>query len=140
MPLRPGLGGTEERLTCLQTVLTDLLCVIDEDARQMDANLDDAHNLVQSLRTLAKQWLFCADGHTSDSQEWRAYRTFERARAAENDAHEVYATDLERFRKRQRLNIGVAESDSDRSVLVKRRRAYISALLAYQSALAALLD
>lgn len=140
MPLRPGLGGTEERLACLQSVLTDLLCVIDEDAGQMDANLDDAHNLVQNLRALAKQWLFWADGHKADSQGWPAYRTFERARAAENDAHEVYAADLERFRKRQRLNIGVAESDSDRSALVKRRRAYVAALLAYQSALSALLD
>lgn len=140
VPLCPGLGGTEKRLTRLQSALAELLCVIDEDARQTDANLDDAHNLVQSLRTLAKQRLFWADGHACDSQERRAYHAFERARAVESDAHEVFAGDLERFRKRQRLDLSVAESDSDTSVLVKGRRAYISALLAYQTALSGLLD
>lgn len=140
MPLCPGLGGTEERLTRLQSALAELLCVIDEDVRQMDANLDDAHNLVQSLRTLAKQRLFWADGHACSSQERRAYHAFELARAVESDAHEVFADDLERFRMRQRLDLSVAESDSDASVLVKRRRAYISALLAYQTALSGLLD
>lgn len=140
MTLRPGLSVVEERLTCLQSALADLLCVIDEDARLLDASLGDAHNLVQSLRTLAKQLAFWADGHAGDSQQWRAYRAFERARATENDVYEVYADDLERFRKRQQLNLGIAESDSDRSALVKRRRVYIAALLAYQAKLSLILD
>ena len=130
---RPGGSGASGQLTRLQSALTDLLCVIYDDARQMDANLDDAHDLVQSIRMLVRQRVLRPGRPADDSQQLHAYHAFELARIAENDAYEVYAGDLECFRKRQRLNLGVAESDSDRLALVKRRRAYISVLLAYQS-------
>lgn len=136
-PLRPECGGTGERLARVQSTLTELLCVIDDDARHMDANLGDAHELVRSMRMLVGQ------GHrgrtAGGSREQRACHAFELARVAENDAYGIYAYDLERFRKRRRQDLGVAELDSDMCALVKRRRAYISTLLACQTHVSAIL-
>ena len=125
---RPGCDSTIERLIYLQSALADLLCVVGDDAWQMDANLDDAHELIRSIRMLTRQ--FRLNGTRHDSRQQRTCDAFESARIAENDAHEIFAGDLERFRKRQRLNLGVVEADSDRCALVKRRRAYIATLLA----------
>jgi len=134
---RPDSGGTHERLTHLRSVLADLLCVIDDDARHLDANLGDAHELVWNIRTLVKQ--LRSDDTQVDYLQRRAYDTFELARITENDAYEVFADDLERFRKRQRLNLGVVELDSDRYALVQRRREYIATLRAYQVQVSAII-
>ena len=125
---RPGCDSTIERLIYLQSALADLLCVVDDDGvadgcelgRRARAHPEHPHadEAVPAQRDPAR---FPPAAHL---------RRFRVARIAENDAHEIFAGDLERFRKRQRLNLGVVEADSDRCALVKRRRAYIATLLA----------
>jgi hypothetical protein len=102
----------------------------------MDANLADAHELVRNIRVLVEQF---RPGGTPVDRQQCAYDAFEFARITENDAYEVFADDLERFRKRQLLNLGVAESDSDRYALVKRRRAYIATLATCRAKVSAVL-
>ena len=135
LPL-PDRGGTCNRLNSLGSALADVLCVVDDDARHLDASLGDAHELVRSIRTLLRQ--LRADGTQVDCAQRRAYDTFELARITENDAYEVFADDLERFRKRRRLNLGVVELDSDKRALVQRRREYIATLRACQAQVSAI--
>ena len=85
-----------ERLARLQLTLTDLLGAVDDDAQRMDANLEDAHRLVEEIRGCAKQEVFRSHGPTNSSVRQRDYKEFEKARVAENDAYEIYSDDLER--------------------------------------------
>ena len=133
---RSDRGSTRERLDRLRSALADVLCVVDDDARHLDASLGDTHELVRGIRALLQQ-LRC-DGTPADYAQRRAYETFELTRRTENDAYEVFADDLERFRKRQRLNLGVLELDSDKRALVRRRREYIATLRACQTQVSAI--
>ena len=123
-------------LTRLHSVLDDVLCVIDGEARQLDASLGDTHELVRDIRTLLSR--LRSDSTSVDYAQRRAYDNFEHARVTENEAYEVFAGDLERFMKRQRLNLGVVELDSDKRALVQRRREYIATLRACQSRVSAI--
>jgi hypothetical protein len=128
------------RLARQQSTLTDFLSSIDGDARLMDASLDDAHEIAVSIGQAVRQGVFGSHGPL-DLRSYRdSYDTFESVRADESDIYEVYADDLERHRKRQRKDLGLAESDSDKFVVVKRRRGYISALTALQAQVSDILN
>jgi hypothetical protein len=98
----------------------------------MDASLEDAHELTNNICSIVKQLVFDAHGPLDPSVNREDYDAFEGACVDENDMYEVYADDLKRYQKRQRKDLSVAESDSDRLALVRRRRVYIVALLAFQ--------
>jgi hypothetical protein len=132
--------GLIKQLAKLQSTLTDLLRPIDDDARLMDASLEDAHKLVQDIRSVMKQKVFGRGGPLDPSAYKDTFDAFERARVDENDMYEVYADDLERYEKRRRKDLGLAESDSDKLALVQRRRVYIPKLLAFQAQVSAILN
>jgi hypothetical protein len=131
----PGNGsrdGLTERLAELESTLINVLRPIDDDARLMDANLEDAHKLASEIGSIVKHRVFGSLGLVDPSAYRVNQEAFEAARVDEKDMYEVYADDLERHRKRQRKNLSVAESDSDKITLVKRRRVYIFTLQAFQ--------
>lgn len=131
--------GILKRLARLQLTLTDLLDAVDDDAQWMDASLADAHRLVEEVRSCAKQTVFRSIG-SMNSSAFRDYKGFEKTRVEENDACEVYSDVLERYQRRRVKDLSVAESDSDKLALVRRRRDYISKLLAFQAKTSAILD
>jgi hypothetical protein len=129
----PAAEDILTRLARQQSMLTDFLTSIDDNARLMDANLDDAHEIAVSVSKVVRREVFGPHG-LLDLRSYRdSYDTFESVRTDESDIYEVYADDLERHRKRQRKDLGLTESDSDKFVVVKRRRGYISALSALQA-------
>jgi hypothetical protein len=124
--------GLTERLAELESTLINVLRPIDDDARLMDANLEDAHKLASEIGSIIKHSVFGPLGLLDPSAYRKNHEAFEGARVDEKDMNEVYVDDLERHRKRQRKNLSVAESDSDKITLVKRRRVYIFTLQAFQ--------
>lgn len=122
--------GAMEELVKLQSVLTDLMGAVDEDARLMDSSLEDAHKLVQSIRHVMKQRVFTSGGPMDPSEYREAYDIFEEARIDENDMYELYANDLEQYQREKK----------DLDEVIKRRRAYISRLLAFQARFSSILD
>lgn len=136
---RPSYYDVFERLTRLQSTLTNLLRPVDDDAQLMDASLEDAHELTNNIRSTVKQLVFGANGPLDLSTIREDYDAFEGACVDKNDMYEVYADDLKRYQKRRRKDLSVAESDSDRLALVRRRRVYISALLAFQMRVSSIL-
>jgi hypothetical protein len=132
-----SLGSPTKQIIMLQVTLADLLRAIDDDARRMDANADDTHKLAEEIHRSVQRWVFHPDAPL-DAACQPAYRAFEQARVAENDAYEVYADDLERYLKRRRANLSVAESDLDTVAVVRRRRQYITTLLALQTRISAI--
>ncbi len=129
-----------KRLARLQLTFTDLLEAVDDDAQWMDASMADAHRLVEELRSCARQTVFSSHGPMNSSAFQRACKAFEKARIEENDACEVYFDALERYQRRRVKDLSVAESDSDKFALVRRRRDYISKLLTFQAKASAILD
>jgi len=125
--------GLTKRLAELESTLINVLRAIDDDARLMDANLEDAHKLAGEIGSTVKHGVFGHLGLLDPSAYRENHEDFEAARVDEKDIYEVYADDLERHRKRQRKNLSVAESDSDKITIVKRRRIYIFALQAFQT-------
>ena len=130
-------GSPTRQLMMLQATLADVLRAINDDARRMDANADDTHKLAEEIRRSVQRWVFHPDAPL-DAACQPAYRAFEQARVAENDAYEVYADDLERYQKGRRANLSVAESDLDTLALVRRRREYITTLLGLQTRISAI--
>jgi hypothetical protein len=128
------------QLADLQSILTDLLGAVDGDPRSLDASSERAHKLVADICRLVKHDVFGPDGPLDSSVYKQAYDAFTATREAENDMYEVYANDLECYRRRAVKALGVAESDSDRLALVKRRREYIPRLLALHAQTKAILD
>lgn len=125
------------RLDQQQSTLSDFLRSIEDDGRLMDASLEDAHEIAVSLGQAVRQSVFGPRGPLN----LLSYQdTFESVRADESDIYEVYADDLERHRKRQRMDLGLAESDSDKFIVVKRRRGYISTLTTLQAQVSHLLE
>jgi ferric-dicitrate binding protein FerR (iron transport regulator) len=129
-----------KRLAGLQLTLMDLLGAVDDDAQRMDASLEDAHRLVEEVRSCAKQRVVRSHGSMNSSACQKDYKAFEKARVEENDAYEVYSDTLERYQRRRMKDLSVAESDSDKLALVRRRRDYISKLLAFQAKASAILN
>ena len=70
----------------------------------------------------------------------QAYDALIATRDAERDMYEVYANDLECYQERAVKGLRVAESDSDRLALVRRRRKYIPRLLAFHAQTTAILE
>jgi hypothetical protein len=141
-PLTGDLSSEDsvEQLDRRRKTLRDFLESIEDDPRLMDASAEDAHQIAVSICKMVKQSIFGPDGALDRSSYQEAYNIFERTRAAENDIYEVYADDLQRHQKRQRKDLGVAESDSDKFVVVARRRGYISTLTALQAQVSDILD
>ncbi len=127
-------------LTTLQSTLTDLLDAIDDDVRRMDANLPEAHRLVEEIRSVIKKKVFNTDGLLSPSAYHDSHKAFQDARAEENKTYDVYTEDLECYQQRRTKSLGVAETDSDKSVLVERRDIYIRKLQAFHDVSAAILS
>jgi hypothetical protein len=121
------------RFARLQLILTDLLCAVDDDARRMDASLEDAHRLVEEVRSCAKNSALPSHSPRNFPAWQRDHKAFEKARVAENDTYEVYYDALERYQRRRMKDLSVAEPASDRLVLVRRRRDYIWKLLAFRA-------
>jgi len=136
----PSPKGFVEQLVSQQSTLRDFLRSIEDDARLMDASAEDAHQIAVSICKVVRQSVFGPHGALDLSSYRDTYNIFEHARADENDIYEVYTDDLQRQQKRQRKDLGVAESDSDKFVVVKRRRGYISTLMALQVQVSAILD
>ena len=128
------------QLAALHLTLKTFLGVIDDDAQQLDSSSKDGHEMVESIRALAKQRVFCTAGPLDSSVYQENHKAFEDARKAENDGYEVYADALERYHRRRGRDLGVADSTSDKSALVDQRREYISTLCAFESQVSAILD
>lgn len=136
----PSPESSVEQLDRQQKTLREFLEAIEDDARLMDASAEDAHQIAVSICKMVKQTIFGPDRALDRSSYQEAYDIFERTRADENDIYEVYADDLQRHQKRQRKDIGVAESDSDKFIVVTRRRGYISTLAALQAQISDILS
>jgi hypothetical protein len=127
-------------LADLQSALTDLLAVVDDDARSLDENSEHAHQLVADICRRIRRTVFGPGGPLDPVLYQQTYDAFNATRDAENDMYEVYASDLECCRRRVLKDLGVAESDSDRLVLVERRREYIRRLLVFHAQAKAILE
>jgi hypothetical protein len=139
----PGFPSSEdfiERLVVQHSTLTDFLRSIEDDARLMDASLEEAHKIAVSICRVVKLGVFGPGGPLDLCSYRDNCDNLDDARIDENDIYEVYADDLERHQKRQRKDLSVAESDSDKFAVVKRRRGYISSLVTLQAQVSAILD
>jgi hypothetical protein len=105
-----------------ELILTQFLEIIDYDVRLLDANLEDAHRLVEDIRGLLKKYVPDTNQLSSSAGVRETYDRLDQARAIENDSYELYAHDLERYQERGK----------DLDEVVKRRRAYISELREFQ--------
>jgi hypothetical protein len=136
----PSSDDSVELLARQLSTLTDFLSCIEDDAQLIDASLKDVHEIAASICKAVKRNGFGSDGPLAPSSYRGNYDALNRARLEENDVYEVYADNLERHQKRQRRDLGVAESDSDKFAVVKRRRGYICALMALQAQVSGVLD
>ena len=122
------------------STLTDILQSVGDEARLMDASLDDAHEIASRVGRLVKYGVFGPDGPLPTSSHSDIYRQFEQARANESDVYEVYADDLERHQKRQRKDLTIADADADKFAVAKRRRIYIATLFEFRSQISEIVD
>lgn len=127
-------------LADLRLALTDLLTAVDDDPRSLDTSSEHAHQLVADICRRIRRTVFGPGGPLDPLLYKQAYDAFMATREAENDMYEVYANDLECYRRRAVKQLGVAESDSDRLALVKRQREYIPRLLAFHAQTKAILE
>jgi hypothetical protein len=125
---RAASDDVAEDLTQHLSHLADVLRSVDDDPRLMDASLEDVHEIAARLAKVVKRRVF-NNPHLSTNAPYRdIFDIFEHARTNESDHYEVYADNLERHQWRQRKDLTVAESDSDKFAVVKRRRTYIATL------------
>src|SRR5215469_7388785 len=125
---RAASHNVTEDLTRHLSRLTDVLRSVDDDPRLMDASLEDVHEIAARLARVVKRQVFSNPEISANATYRDIYDIFEHARMNESDEYEVYADDLERHQRRQRKDLTVADSDSDKFAIVKRRRAYIATL------------
>lgn len=127
--VRASPDSPVESLAKLQSTLTDMLRPIYEDAQTIDASLEQVHDHVRQI------WRAVFDeGGALDASKYKdLHDALETAWEAASDTHEVYAYDLGLFRNREEKDLGVAQADSDRVALVKRRRDYIDKLRTFHS-------
>lgn len=109
------------------SVLTDVLESVGDDPRLLDTSLVDVHQIVSRLSKAVKLQIRRPDSDASGPDR-QLRNLFERARANENDTYEIYSGALELHLQRQRRDLSVADFDSDKSAIVKRRRSYIDTL------------
>jgi hypothetical protein len=122
------------------STLTDILQSVGDEARLMDASLDDAHDIASRVGRLVKYGVFQPDGPLSTSSHSDIYGQFEQARADESDVYEVYADDLERHQKRRRKDLSIADADADKFAVAKRRRIYIATLFDFCRQISEIVD
>lgn len=120
--------------------LREILRFVGDEARLMDANLDDTHEIASRIGKLVQQGVFGSDDPCPRSDHPDIYRQFEQARDDESDVYEVYADDLERHQKRQRRDLAIADSDADKLAVVKRRRTYIAILFDFSIQISKIID
>ena len=106
-----------------ELILAQFLDTIDYDVRLLDANLEDAHRLVEDIRGFVKKYVLDSSRLSVSSGVRDVCMAFEKVRVTENDLYELYAHDLERYQ----------EQGKDLDVVVKRRRAYFSELREFQA-------
>jgi hypothetical protein len=133
-------SGAVVRLAAQEEILRALLTSVEYETRLIDASLEDAHEIANTIGRIVKADVFGPDGPLALSAYPDNYRKFDVARVAENDLYEVYADDMERHQKRRRKDLPVADSDADKFAIVKRRRGYIASLVALQAQAAVILD
>jgi hypothetical protein len=136
----PLADALVERVARQQSTLIEFLRSIEDNAQLVDASLKEVHELTASLCRAVRRDFFGSGGPLDPSAYPSSYGAFEHTRLDENDLYEVYAHDLERHQSRQRMNLGVAESDADKFAVVKRRREYIRALMAVQAQVSNILN
>lgn len=129
-----------EDLAHQMSTLAKILQSVGDEARLMDASLDDTHEIARRVGGLVKYGIFGSDGLLSASSHPDIYGQFEQARADESDVYEVYADDLERHLKRQRKDLTIADADADKLAVVKRRRTYIATLFAFCAQISQIVD
>jgi hypothetical protein len=139
-PERPAEEDAIRQLARRQSDLSALLSAVDDDASRLDSNSYQAHELVEEIHRALSHDVY-GPGNLLNSSAYRESRDeLQGVFAAENDMYELYTHALEHYRRRQPMNLGVAESDSDRLALVERRRAYIPKLMAVRPPVQAILD
>lgn len=140
--LPPPRAPSRSEIECVTrqlSALADVLESVDDSPRLIDASLDDVHKMTAGLAKTVKR--LASESDFSGNDPYRdSYDMFEHARSNENDTYEIYADDLERYQQRQHRDLPVADSDSDKSAVVKRRRSYIAILFELYSQIAYLVD
>jgi hypothetical protein len=122
------------------STLAKILESVGDEARLMDASLDDTHEIASRVGRLVKYGIFGPDGLLPASAHPDIYGQFEQVRADESDVYEVYADDLERHQKRRRKDLTIAEADADKFAVVKRRRTYIATLFVFHAQISEVID
>ena len=130
----PANGYRDDRLIRvlgeLQSIFTEILRSVDDDPRMMDRILESAHQLVEGIRNIVKQRVFVPDG-LDPSRYKDTYDIFELTRGDENAGTELYANDLDRYRRQQLRDL---------DVVLKRRRIYIAVLQDFQAQASSIFD
>lgn len=129
-----------EDLARQMSMLTDILQYVGDEARLMDASLDDTHEIAGHVSRLVKYGIFGSDGPLSMSSHSDIYCQFEQAQADESDVYEVYADDLERHQKRRRKDLALADADADKATVTNRRRSYIAILFDFCAQVSKIVD
>jgi hypothetical protein len=124
----PAPDNSLEPFAGLLSTLTELLRPIMDDARRMDASLEDAHRLVEQI------WrsVFGEGGLLKPSVYKDNYSLLKAARRRENVNYEVLADDVDRYQRRRKRDLSLRQSDDDRFILANRRQDYIEGLQEFQ--------
>jgi hypothetical protein len=125
-----------EQLTTLQSTLDQ----INDDAQLLDANSQDIHEQVKQIREILKAKLFGVNGPRNPSIGEELYLSYKTACDAEYDQYNIYSATLDRYEKRRKRDLSVADVDEDTETLVQRRRKYIPKLRSFYSNAKAILD
>jgi hypothetical protein len=133
-------GVITEGLARQISTLADILRAVGDEARLMDASLDDTHGIASRVGRLVKYGILGPDDLRPASFYPDIYLQFEQIRADENDAYEVYADDLERQQKRRRKDLTIADADADKTAVAKRRRTYIAILFDFRTQISEIVD
>lgn len=129
-------GDLAHQMSTLRRILRS----VGDEARLMDASLNDTHEIANRVGSLVKYGIFRPDGPLPASAHPDIYGQFEQARADESDVYEVYADDLERHQKRRRKDLTIADADADKFAVVKRRRTYIATLFDFYVQISEIVD
>jgi hypothetical protein len=127
----PGAEVLTKTFEQLLSILCDILETVDHDPRVMDVTLEDSHQLITGICSVMTERVFGGGAPLSSASYEGTNDRLEQVRAAENDTYEVYANDLQRYRAQQLNDLGE---------VVKRRRAYISALRDFESCICSIFE
>jgi hypothetical protein len=121
-PRSASPGDLVEQLASLEQDLEGFLGLVDDEPQAMDIDPGRVHRRVGQIWSFAKNQLFDADSPLEGLLPSNARGALEDAYREENDALELYTDDLDRYHR---------DGRKDRDLL-NNRRAYISALRAFQ--------